>query len=172
MFIKDFFYNIIIKGKEIITRLYCEKWLGIFVVSLLIVSALPFASSVNNTGVSDSHKEKNPFLSDAQLQQSPGTGEISSDEPQVTQGKNDDYCFFTFAIIWGKFDVLESKIPLFNLTAGNRYTFNRTMSVIGWVTYEHRFIFKKSNRVSCDWWLGFVVGSNRLCVVGWGLVNA
>jgi hypothetical protein len=88
-----------------------------------------------------------------------------SDEALSLQTSDDEYNFFSFAIIWGEFKTKEYPIPFIGLEVRNPY--NNTMHVIGWVSYEHRFIYRNASFVYCPWWIGFV-GSHRLFVIAWG----
>lgn len=86
---------------------------------------------------------------------------------QSDQASDDDYNFFSVAIIWGEFEIKEYPIPFIGLEVRNPYPYNNTMYVIGWVSYEHKFIYRNASYVYCPWWIGFV-GRNKLFVVGWG----
>jgi hypothetical protein len=84
---------------------------------------------------------------------------------------DDNYSFFSFAIIWGEFEILNYKHPLRRLDAYNPYPYNQTMHVIGYVGHSGvGFIYKNASRVYCPWWLGFV-RQHSLFVIGWGIVS-
>jgi hypothetical protein len=87
---------------------------------------------------------------------------------QIKNVQDDNYSFFSFAIIWGEFKILNYKHPLRGLEAYNPYPYNKTMHVIGYVGYDGvGFIYKNASNVGCPWWLGFV-SQHRLFVIGWG----
>ena len=93
--------------------------------------------------------------------------EQSTNDTLKLSTNNDDYNWFNFAIIWGEFEILSFKSLLGGLRVYNPYPYNNTMHVIGWVSYEDRFVYRNASNVYCPWWIGFV-GSHRLFVIGWG----
>jgi hypothetical protein len=99
---------------------------------------------------------------------SPGINATINDTPEQIETSDDDYSFFSFAIIWGEFEILNEKHILRGLDVYNPYPYNKTMHVIGYVGYDGvGFIYKNASNVGCPWWLGFV-SQHRLFVIGWG----
>jgi hypothetical protein len=97
--------------------------------------------------------------------------DLFSIKNQAMQKDNNDYDEFTFAIIWGKYEVMKDKIFLFHLEVMNPNPDNRTISVLGYVDYEHKFVFKKSNWIDCFRWSGFI-GHDHLFIIAWNTVYA
>jgi hypothetical protein len=87
---------------------------------------------------------------------------------QIKNVQDDNYSFFSFAIIWGEFEILNEKHILRGLDVYNPYPYNKTLHAIAYVGYDGvGFIYKNASRVYCPWWLGFV-SQHRLFVIGWG----
>ena len=80
---------------------------------------------------------------------------------------NDDYHFFPFAIIWGKYEKLIRTGIFGSLYIENPSPYNPTMHVIGYVDYEHRFIHRRAAVITCPCWFGFL-GRDSLCIIAWG----
>jgi len=86
--------------------------------------------------------------------------------------QDDDY-FFNYAIIWGPFEVRWESSFFSKVVVMNRYPWNNhTMTVIGYITAEHRWVVKKSYWIECNFLhMGFV-GRHWLFVIGIGNVAA
>jgi hypothetical protein len=93
----------------------------------------------------------------------------SSERKIVKNTMDDEYHFFSFAIIWGKFEILK-----FNEFWGGLYVYNsdpnyNTLHIIGYVGYNGvGFIYGNYSGISCPWRLGIVL-QHRLFVIGWGV---
>jgi hypothetical protein len=99
---------------------------------------------------------------------SPGINATINDTPEQIETSDDDYSFFSFAIIWGEFEILNEKHILRGLDVYNPYPYNKTLHAIAYVGYDGvGFIYKNASRIYCPWWLGFV-SQHRLFVIGWG----
>jgi len=100
---------------------------------------------------------------------------ISLESPvkKVKHTNNDDEAFFTFAIIWGTFEH-KAVSSLFGMVAVHNRApwYNRTMNVIGYQSWEHKWFVKKSYWVQCNFLHLGIVGRNWLCVIGIGNVDA
>jgi hypothetical protein len=123
-----------------------------FIISLIIIFSVCF--SVPLTCIA------RPTTEDININQ-------SSYFPHKIQENNDDYHFFALAIIWGEFEILRYKNPFFGFSVENPFPYNLTMSVIGYVDYEHKWVFMKSYFIVSPHWIGFV-GQHHLCVFAWG----
>lgn len=95
----------------------------------------------------------------------------NANNSQSKHGDNDDYNFFSFAIIWGSFEILDFNGFFAGTQAHNPSPYNRTMYVIGWVDYEHKFIFKTSYYITVPWRIGFV-DHHKLFIIAWGEISA
>jgi len=99
------------------------------------------------------------------------TAKPLTDDSQKTSSKNDDYDWFSFAIVWGSFEILKYKhISQFRIS--NEPYYNDTINVIGYVDYEHIFFFKKSYDVTGGGLRIGLTGNHKLFVVVWGDIRA
>lgn len=73
---------------------------------------------------------------------------------------------FAFAFFWGTYEERGGALWVYN--RGPWY--NRTINVIAYVDYEHKFIFKKAFTVDCPLWIGFA-RLHHVCAIGYD-VNA
>jgi len=92
---------------------------------------------------------------------------------KVKHTNNDNESFFNFAIIWGTFEIRYDVFPFLRLVVYNRDPWeNKTINVIGYMNWEHKFVYKKAFYIQCNfWWIG-IVGKHRLCALGFRDVTA
>ena len=92
---------------------------------------------------------------------------------KVKQINNDDEYYFSFAIIWGTFEERYVFSFFGNIKVFNRDPwYNRTINVIGYQSWDHKWTAKKSYEVKCNFLHIGIVGRNWLCVIGIGDVTA
>jgi hypothetical protein len=91
----------------------------------------------------------------------------SADDSHIKNFNNNDYNFFPFAIIWGKYEKLEGTGIFVSLDIENPPPYNQTMHVIAYVDYEHRFIYRTASSVHAPLWFGFI-GKHRLFIIALG----
>ena len=111
----------------------------------------------------------------AQISTPQTNGEKISLESPVKKVKHadDDEDYFTFAIIWGTFEHKAFSSLFGYVHVYNRKPWcNRTMNVIGYQSWEHQWVVKKSWYVQCCFLHVGIVGRNWLCVIGIRNINA
>ena len=96
----------------------------------------------------------------------PGVNATISKPSEIVETSDDEYNFFSFAIIWGEFEFVKKPYLLISLEVYNSDINNQSMNVIGYVRGVG-FIYRNASWVYCPWWLG-VVRSHRLFVIAWG----
>jgi hypothetical protein len=90
-----------------------------------------------------------------------------------TKNAHTDDDFFDFAIIWGTFEHKSLTSIIGPVRVMNPYPwYNETMTVIGYLIPEHRWVVKKACCVECGFLHVGFVGKNWLCIIGIGNIAA
>jgi len=86
---------------------------------------------------------------------------------EVKPNNNDNESFFTLVLVWGTYEGKWGGGPLIGIRVYNPGPwYNRTMNVIGYQNWEHKWVVKKSYSVDCRYWLGFAV-LHHVCGIGY-----
>ena len=114
-----------------------------YVIIMLFISATVLPSCIAQIHTSKINIEKSPqdfFVKKA------------------SHANEDDENFFSFAIVWGPFEVRGTTIPFLALDVHNRASwYNRTINVLGYQNWENKWVFKKAYWVTDNFFhIGFV----------------
>jgi len=92
---------------------------------------------------------------------------LESPAKKAKHANNDDEMFFTYAFIWGPFELLRVSSLFGFVWVKNRDPWlNETINVIGYQSWTGNWTVKKAHSAKCNFLhIGFV-GRNWLCVIG------
>ena len=99
---------------------------------------------------------------------SPGINATISKTSEIVETSDDEYNFFSFAIIWGTFEIVSFNGFWTGLKVYNSEPDNNTLHIIGYVGYDRvGFIYRNASFVYSPWRLG-IIHPHSLFVIAWG----
>jgi len=98
---------------------------------------------------------------------------LESPAKKAKHANNHDEMFFTYAFIWGPFELLRASSLIGFVWVKNRDPWlNHTINVIGYQSWTGNWTVKKACEVKCNFLHVGFVGRHWLCVIGIRNVDA